>query len=197
MSPLGVVLDACVLFPFALCDTLLRAAEAGLYRLFWSDAILDELRRNLVDRGITSAGQAQHRVREMRRAFPDALVEGYEFLVDDMPNHPKDRHVLAVAVRSGAQIVVTENLKDFPKAALDPFHVEARSADAFLCDLLDLNRASPVKLAEILRQQAADLKHPPVAVDDLLEGLSKLVPRFSASFRRVLASQQEIQGRGG
>jgi hypothetical protein len=36
------VLDACVLVPIALADTLLRVAEKGLYRPLWSDRILAE-----------------------------------------------------------------------------------------------------------------------------------------------------------
>ncbi|TDB80270.1 PIN domain-containing protein [Micromonospora sp. KC721] len=40
------VLDACVLVPSVLADTLLRCAEQDLYRPVWSRAILDEVRRN-------------------------------------------------------------------------------------------------------------------------------------------------------
>jgi len=44
----GVVLDACVLFPMYLRDTLLSTAEAGLYMPYWSQKILDEAISNLV-----------------------------------------------------------------------------------------------------------------------------------------------------
>jgi hypothetical protein len=40
-SRFPVVLDSCVLYPMYLRDTLLRAAEAGLYRVHWSQEILD------------------------------------------------------------------------------------------------------------------------------------------------------------
>jgi len=41
-----VVLDANVLFPFSLRDTLLRAAGASYFQFFWTEEILDEARRN-------------------------------------------------------------------------------------------------------------------------------------------------------
>ena len=43
VAPFKVVLDANVLFPFSLRDTLLRAAAEGFFQLYWSDEILDEL----------------------------------------------------------------------------------------------------------------------------------------------------------
>jgi hypothetical protein len=36
-APFKVVLDANVLYPFSLRDTLLRAASEGLFQLYWSD----------------------------------------------------------------------------------------------------------------------------------------------------------------
>lgn len=43
MARFSVLLEACVLVPIALTDTLLRTAEAGLYRPMWSSTILDEM----------------------------------------------------------------------------------------------------------------------------------------------------------
>jgi hypothetical protein len=50
-APFKVVLDANVLYPFSLRDTLLRAASEGLFQLYWSDQILEEARRSLVSSG--------------------------------------------------------------------------------------------------------------------------------------------------
>jgi hypothetical protein len=44
------ILDACVLFPLPLRDTLLRIAEKELYRLGFSQEILDETTKNLVEK---------------------------------------------------------------------------------------------------------------------------------------------------
>ncbi len=67
-----------------------------------------------------TADQAAHRETEIREHFGEAWVEGYEDLIPSMTNHDKDRHVLAAAVRSGAETIVTYNLKDFPRSALAP-----------------------------------------------------------------------------
>jgi predicted nucleic acid-binding protein len=131
-----VVLDANVLFPFTLRDTLLRAAEAGVYQLYWSDAILDEVQRNLVRQGVATAEQAGRLISTMKAAFPESLVTGHEAMIDSMPNESKDRHVVAATVKAGAQVIVTNNLKDF---ATLPDGIEAQSADEFLCNVLDLD----------------------------------------------------------
>ena len=51
--PFSAVLDANTLYPFSLRDTLLRLAELELYTPLWSERILEEMRRNLVERPIT------------------------------------------------------------------------------------------------------------------------------------------------
>jgi len=56
--------------------------------------------------------------------FGDAWVTGCEPLIDRMNNHPKDRHVLAAAVKCGASVIVTYNKRDFPAATTEPWGVE-------------------------------------------------------------------------
>lgn len=72
----------------------------------------------------------------MDRAVPDALVSGYESLIEGLrlPN-PDDRHVLAAAIKCNASVLVTFNLRDFPKDVLDIFDVEAMHPDDFIADL--------------------------------------------------------------
>ena len=116
------LLDTCVLYPAYLCDTLLRLAEAEAYRPLWSADILTELRRNAVEAGIP-ADLVDRRVAQMSHSFPDAMVTGYDSLIDGMTNDPKDRHVLAAAVRANAEVIVTFNLRDFPEPALKPYDI--------------------------------------------------------------------------
>lgn len=58
MDNVGAVLDACVLFPMYLRDTLLSTAEAGLYLPYWSQKILDEAVGNIVSTGKMPAEKA-------------------------------------------------------------------------------------------------------------------------------------------
>ncbi len=99
-----------------------------------------------------------------------------------MGNDEKDRHVLAVAVASGSQVIVTSNLKDFPVKALEPHEIEAQSPDEFLLNLLDL---APEQMLEILREQAAALKHPLIPMETVLQHLQQRAPDFASAIRQA------------
>ena len=174
---LVVVLDACVIFPMPLCDTLLRIAEAGFYRPHFSQEILDEATRNLITQGRMQPSQAVRYQSHIKAAFPQAMVEVFEQTINLMTNHPKDRHVVAAAVQAKADLIITFNLKDFPQKSLEPFGIEAKHPDNFLLDLCDIFTISAI--AEIINQQAEALKRPPTTVKDLLGRLSIQVPQFT------------------
>lgn len=147
-----VVLDACVLIPMPLADTLLRlAAGPRLYLPRWTDEILAEVSRNLQEHFGLSAQQAAYRESEVRRHFPEALVSGYKELIPSMTNSEKDRHVLAAAVRSRAELIVTYNAKDFPQSALAPYSIVVQGPSAFLTSLYGLD---PEAIVQTLEQQA-------------------------------------------
>ena len=132
MTAFRVVLDACVMLPQTLNNLLLTLADAEMFRPVWMQELLDEVQRNLTTAKFgKSPAQASRRVGQMRTAFPFAEEEsrGYRELIPAMTNDPKDRHVLAAAVRSGASVIVTANLKDFPSDTLAPFDVEAVHPD--------------------------------------------------------------------
>ncbi len=176
-APFIVLVDANVLFPFTLRDTVLRAAAAGFYQLRWSAEILDEMERNLVSTGTIDIQQTARLRATMEKYFPEAEVSGYASLVAGFHNDEKDRHVVAAAVKAGAQVIATSNLKDFVPL---PEGLEAQSPDVFLCNLFDLD---PEGFVEMLREQSADLTRPPVSFDDLLGRLARVVPDLVAAVR--------------
>jgi len=167
------VLDACVLLPMPLADTLLRMAERPrLYLPMWSDRIMEEVTRNLVIKWEKSPEKAARRESKLREAFPEAWVEGYEPLIEVMQNDPKDRHVLAAAVRSKSELIVTYNRKDFPRSALDPWVIECKGPSGFLRSLYDLE---PALATNKLHEQAETIR---ISYEDLLDRLRTLVPGF-------------------
>jgi predicted nucleic acid-binding protein len=177
---LTAVLDACVLIPVSLCDTLLRAAGADLYRPLWSDDILEEVRRNLAEHSLTGEPDAARRVAIMRRAFPEATVGGYRNLIGGLTNHPDDRHVLAVAVKARARVIVTDHLRHYPDGALDPYGIRALSSDAFL---LHLDGLAPERMIDLVHRQAHALRRPPMTVDEVLDHLAQFAPKFVERIR--------------
>ncbi len=176
-SPLIVVLDANVLYPSSVRDTLLRGAEEGLYVPRISRQILEEVMRNLRRRPQITEKRAVHLETEVRLYFEsvNALVTDYEALIPSLTNDEKDRHVLAAAIRAGAQIIVTFNLKDFPNRSLSPHEVVALHRDVFLTRLHALY---PDELDRIVREQAAALTKPTRTVGQLLETLAQHTPGF-------------------
>jgi predicted nucleic acid-binding protein len=161
-----------------LADTLLRMAEAPrLYLPRWSQLIMDEVTRNLIAKWGMPADKAQRREDEIRRSFPEAWVEGFEPLVDAMRNEPADRHVLAAAVRSRADLIVTYNRRHFPIESVQPWEIEVQGPATFLRGLHDLEAGLFVRK---LHEQAAAIGVP---LERLLHSLAKNVPTFVAYFR--------------
>ncbi len=71
-APFIVVIDANVLFPFTLRDTILRAAAEDFYQLRWTTEILDEMERNLVSTGTMPLEKALRLRAAMEKYFPEA-----------------------------------------------------------------------------------------------------------------------------
>lgn len=175
-----VFLDTNVLYPASLADTLLRLAESDVIRPHWSADVMTELERNLALR--LTPEKAAKRCRAMEAAFPEAMVTGYEGIVDGMENDPKDRHVLAAAVHSDCEVIVTFNTKDFPDAALTPHDLAAVHPDDFLLDQLDLY---PQAVRRALERQAAETARPRLTLLQLIEHFEKIELRgFAAELRR-------------
>ena len=167
-----VLYDANVLYPSTLRDLLIRVAQAGLVQAKWTDQILDEVFDNLATNRPDLDPQRLARTRDlMNGAVRDCLVTGYEPLIEaiDLPD-PGDRHVLAAAIKARAQVIVTHNLKDFPSTVLAGWDMEAKSADDFILDQVDLSRDSVYGAV----QRIADSRgNPPATFSDVLGMLER------------------------
>jgi hypothetical protein len=173
---LAVLLDACVLYPLPLRDTLLRVAQQNLYAVRWSRRILDEITRNLIEDRRATPAQARNLIDAMERAFEDAEIPeaAIAALEPVMTNEPADRHVLAAAVASDdAHTIITFNLRHFPAPACKPFGIEIVHPDAFLCQL---HERAPEKIHAALTDQLAALSRPPLTLTELLDLLAPTVP---------------------
>lgn len=170
-----VFFDTCVLYGGSLNDLMLRLADEEAFAPLWSADVLDELHRNLADR-IGDDG-ARRRVSAMRDAFPEAEVTGYEELVSAMTCDPKDRHVLAAAVRGGAGALITFNLGDFPPESIAPYALSVVHPDDFLLNEIDLH---PAQVRRAIVGQIRDSRRPRLTISALLGTLGRSgVPRFA------------------
>ncbi len=117
----------------------------------------------------------------MNEAVRDCLVTGHEEFIDSLTlPDPDDRHVLAAAIRDGAQVIVTYNLTDFPPETLSRFDIEAQQPDDFLVSLLD---AAPGAVCAAVKRQRESLRNPPKTAEELLatlegQGLTKGIARL-------------------
>lgn len=184
MPPVAM-LDACVLYPASIRDLLVRLASAGAFRACWTQRILDECFSSIAEARPELAGKLGRTRRLMEAALPDAMVAGGDALAaaPELPDE-EDRHVVAAAIRAGARIIVTVNLRDFPAEALAPFDVEAQHPDAFVLHLLSRD---PGTVLRVVREQASALKNTPCTVEQLLEVLeSRGLVQTALELRRLL-----------
>ncbi|WP_046758597.1 PIN domain-containing protein [Kordia jejudonensis] len=139
------VLDTNVIYPIEIRDLLFWFAHFDLFTVKWSQHIFDEW-KSVMERKNIPKSEIIKRTRFADLAFPDALVTNYESLIDalSLPDE-KDRHVLAAAIKTNANVIVTNNLRDFPNDYLATFGLSAKSADDFIADIIDLNHKKAVK----------------------------------------------------
>lgn len=166
-----VVYDACVLYPSHLRDLLVRLANTGIVQAKWSERIVDEAISAIL-RDRPHLDDKLKRTRDLLLdAAPDCLVTGHEALIDalELPD-PDDRHVLAAAIRAHAQVIVTLNVRDFPRDRLERYAIEAQSPDEFLLNLLDLWRP---QVDGVIDQMLRALTQPPLDRGRLLDILAR------------------------
>jgi len=177
------VLDTNVMYPLWIRDLMLWFAHHDLYTPKWSKHIFDEWLDVMIFKGITQA-EAHKRTAIVNDAFPDALVENYEPLIPTLklPDE-KDNHVLAAAIKTNANLIVTNNLKHFPYEYLSSFGLTAKNADDFFTDIIDINHETSIKA---FRDLVLNKKNPPYDEYQVLDILRKNGLKGTANYIHAL-----------
>lgn len=183
MAGYTVLLDACVLYPAPIRDILIELASANLFRAHWTREIEDEWVRNLLLKRLDLDPDALKRTCElMQIAVQDAIVTDYEELIGglQLPD-PDDRHVLAAAIKSKCDAIVTFNLKDFPAEAVGKYDIEVLHPDEFLFQQFGLDQPAVLIAAQRCRDR---LKRYPKTGEEYLDTLeAQALPTFVAELR--------------
>lgn len=173
------VLDTNVIYPIEVRDLLFWFAHYELYTPKWSEHIFDEWISVMKRKGIDEA-ETKRRTETANKAFPDALVINYSGLISGLklPDE-KDRHVLAAAIKTNANVIVTNNIKHFPEDYLASFGLTVKTADDFLTDIIDLNTEQAVKA---FKEMVLNRRNPDLDEYEVLDILRKRGLKETADF---------------
>jgi predicted nucleic acid-binding protein len=165
-------IDACALAGALKRNLLLTLAAAEFFRVRWSRAVLDEtqaaIRDALLKKNDSDPAAAALRARSgMEAAFEEAIVDGFEdwlAVCDGLPD-PKDAHVLAAALKTKADVLVTENVKHFPAERMAALGIDVRTADEFIADTIMLDEGRGVPAIRRMRER---FSRPELTPEELL-----------------------------
>jgi predicted nucleic acid-binding protein len=167
------LLDACVLYPIAITDSLLSLATAGLFAAKWTTRIEQEWISALEERRPELKGKLGVRRDSMREAVPDWEVpeSAWQALVGGLrlPD-PNDVHVLAAAISGHADCIVTANLRDFPTEIVAPYGIEVVDPDRFIINQWDLDQLAAIAAFKHMR---ARWRKPQATPEDFAQALER------------------------
>ena len=167
-----VLFDANVLYSAPMRDALMQLAVTDLFNAKWTEDIHREWIEALLRKEPHRQRAKLERTRDiMNRAAQNCLVVGYAALIPTLTlPDPNDRHVLAAAIVGRCDVIVTQNLRDFPEQALSPFGIKTQHPDDFFCDQLSL---APNVVCLALQKVRARLKNPPKTTEEYLAILAQ------------------------
>ena len=173
--PERAFLDANVIRGQQTTDILLSLAHRDVFEPRWTQHVIDEMRRNRPPE--LSDADIDRRIQTMNKAFPRAMTsEPPQELQDQMQADPKDKHVLAGAVHSNSDVLVTDNLKDFDPPSSGPNAMQVQSLNQFLSRKLE---EDPERVQAALQEMLQRYKRDPRTMSALID---------------TMAESQELQG---
>ncbi|KFI33446.1 hypothetical protein CG51_14255 [Haematobacter missouriensis] len=129
-----VLIDANVLYPTVLREIVIGVAAEGVFTPLWSGRILEEWALAARRLGPGQEVVARGEIALLHARWPVAEVLAGDTAGLYLPD-PDDIHVLAAAKAGKAQVILTQNLKDFPRRELEIHLLRAEAPDDFLMDL--------------------------------------------------------------
>jgi len=174
-----VVIDACVLYSAPIRDILLSFTAERLFKVKWSDKIQEEWLQNLLkNRSDLKEANLLKTIKAMNTAFSDANVENFEALIPGINIPDKDdRHVVACTVKCKADLIVTHNLKDFPRKELSKYDIEIQEPDKLISNLIDISAETSCKA---FNKMVKRLKSPKKTTDEVLKTIKECGLKKSA-----------------
>ena len=168
----AAVLDTCVVYSGLRRDLLLTMSAQGVFRVVLSEDILFEIQyveaRKLRKQGATDVeaeSRADHLVAHLGGAFEVSDPRRVDLIGEVGLPDPGDEHVVAAALAGGADVIVTDNLKHFPKVRL-PDGLRVQGPKDFLHDMVTAN---PYDAVRALLEMAARRQNPPQSEPDILD----------------------------
>lgn len=165
-----VLLDACVLYPTVMREMLLGAAAAGLYEPQWSPRILEEWARAAARLGPGQEALARGEIAALQARWPGV---SHAPRAGDMARlwlpDANDVHVLAAAIAGSADVLLTLNVKDFPRHTLAEEGLRREVPDLFLRDLWQRAPTQLGAVAEAVRSEAERLSGEPWGMRRLMK----------------------------
>jgi hypothetical protein len=187
LEPSVVIFDACVLYPFHLRNIVVQIAVDHLVDARWTDEIHDEWIRSLIaDVPGIPIERLQITRKLMNDALPGATVTGYQAHLEaiTLPD-PDDRHVVDAAITTGASVILTWNLRDFPTKELKKHCLVRQTPDVFLTDLYD--KAPDLTLASLANARR-NLGKTRISASDFIDILkNQKLRQLAANLKKHLA----------
>jgi predicted nucleic acid-binding protein len=169
-----VVLDANVLAESSLSDLFLRLSERPRLLLpKWTDEIWEEAEWTMLNVLKWPLSTINSRIKAAKNTFPEAMITDYQAYIPRCTNDPKDRHILAAAIRGQVETIVTMNVRHFKPADVEIWGVSVAHPDEYLKVLYELDSAVVV---QVLNDMANRRRKP---IEQMLSRLSAPAPRFA------------------
>ena len=157
-----ILIDTCVLYPTVMRQMVVGAAQAGAFTPLWSARILEEWRRAAAKLGPEGQLQAESEIAALKAVLPQAEVDAPDSLIARMwlPDD-NDIHVIAAAVFSSADAIMTLNAKDFPRGILAEEGLSRVDPDGYLFGVWQADQALIEKVAVQVLAEAERLSGKP------------------------------------